>query len=136
MDNSSYIKSILLDFMWSQPHAESVNGMIAAGHMILHRVHAGWQEGNWIKVIQDAPLFAGNELPLTTEHGDHRDPVFQKLMWRVDSVYSGTEKDPIAGALFGVNLNLPIREWFQKTVLEDLTAHPRVASVGQVTYFK
>ena len=139
MDSSSYIRALLATFCWNEPHEDALNGFIGAGLVISNRVRAGWSGGDWLAVLKSAPLFSYRALPLNPPpltFGDIRNPIFQKILQRVDTIFSGSELDFTKGALYYARLNEITSEWFRQEILGHLDLHPRIADAGQLTFFK
>jgi hypothetical protein len=137
----SYIKGKLVDLIAAEAyHNGGSEAMLAVAQVIANRVAAGWQGGDWLKVIVSAPEYRGTVYE-TPASPDPRDGGFRDLLRRVDDVYHGTADDSNVNneqgqkALYYADLNDLNREWFKENILNDLESHPRLATVGWLTFF-
>jgi hypothetical protein len=137
----NYVKSKLVDLVIVDAyHQGGVEPMLAVAQVIANRVNAGWQGGDWLKVIQAAPESRG-----TTWTGDvqpePRDISFRELLRRIDDVYHGTADDSAVNneqdqkSLYYAELHNITRRWFRETILAFPEDHPRIAKVGQMDFF-
>lgn len=141
MTFESYIKARLLDFVIGEAYASGgLEPMLAVAQVIKNRVDAGWQGSDWVRVIETAPEYRGTVQPEAHSHIDPRDGTFRELMRRIDEVYYGTAEDDNINndsgkSLYYAELHNINREWFSEYILSDLESHPRLAVVGQLTFF-
>lgn len=141
MTFESYIKSRLMDFVIEEAYANGgVEPMLAVAQVIANRVKAGWQGGDWLRVIDNAPEYRGTQPGKNFVRVDPRDGNFRELMRMIDDVYYGTADDTNINtrdgkSLYYAELHNINRAWFQEHILNDLTSHPRIAKVGQLTFF-
>lgn len=139
MTYESYIKARLVDFVVAEAYnSGGVETMLAVAQVLANRVTAGWQGGDWLRVIHTAPDYRGTVQPETAV--DPKDGNFRELMRRVDDVYHGTADEANVNnesgkSLYYAELHNINREWFNEHILGDLESHPRLASVGQLTFF-
>jgi hypothetical protein len=139
MTFESYIKARLLNYVFLEAFASGgTEPMLAVAQVLKNRVDAGWNGGDWLRVLDDAPQKRGTEPPFG--HIDPHDPNFRALMSRIDDVYYGTADDSNVNngsgkAMYYAELHNLNRPWFQDHILDDLESHPRLASVGQLTFF-
>jgi hypothetical protein len=139
MTYESYIKARLVDFIVAEGfNSGGVEPMLAVAQVLANRVNAGWQGGDWLRVINSAPEYRGTIQPETAI--DPKDGNFRELIRRVDDVYHGTADDANVNnesgkSLYYAELHNINREWFTEHILSDLDSHPRLASVGQLTFF-
>lgn len=140
MTYESYIKARLVDFIVTEGfNSGGVESMLAVAQVLANRVNAGWQGGDWLRVIHTAPEYRGTVQPSPTLI-DTRDGNFRELIRRVDDVYHGIGDDANVNndsgkSLYYAELHNINREWFTEHILNDLESHPRLASVGQLTFF-
>jgi hypothetical protein len=137
----NYIKAKLVQFVVREAyHHGGWDGMCAVGQVIANRVQAGW--GEWSQVIDSAPNFVGTitEPPKI----DPRDLVFRRMLTMVDDIYHGTADDTNVNvtddrgkliALYYADLNELNRPWFRENILNNLGSHPRIATVGPLSFF-
>jgi hypothetical protein len=135
----SYIKAQLVDFVVGEAfNSGGVEPMLAVAQVLANRVNAGWQGGDWLRVIQTAPVYRGTVQP--EGPFDPKDGNFRELIRRVDDVYHGTADDANVNndsgkSLYYAELHNINRDWFTDHILSDVESHPRLASVGQLTFF-
>jgi hypothetical protein len=140
MTYESYIKARLVDLAVEEAfNSGGVEAMLAVAQVLKNRVDAGWQGGDWRRVIWNAPIYRGTIQP-TNFDVDPRDGNFRDLMSRIDDVYHGTADDTNVNngsgkSLYYAELHNINRPWFREHILDDLESHPRLASVGQLTFF-
>jgi hypothetical protein len=144
MTYESYIKGKLVDFIVTEAyHHGGHEPMLAVAQVLANRVAAGWNGGDWLRVIDSAGDFRGTVWPADAHppRPDPRNGGFRELLRRVDDVYHGTADDTNVNneqgqkALYYAELHNLNRPWFKENILNDLENHPRMASVGQMTFF-
>lgn len=141
MTYEAYIKARLVDFVIEEAYnSGGVEPMLAVAQTLANRVSAGWQGGDWLKVIHTAPEYRGTIQPPTHVSFDPREGNFRELMRRIDDVYYGTADDSAVNnesgkSLYYAELHNINREWFTEHITDDLESHPRLATVGQLTFF-
>ena len=141
MTYENYIKARLVDFIAGEAfNSGGVEAMLAVAQVLANRVNAGWQGGDWLRVIHNAGDYRGTVQPSNGLEIDPRDGNFRELLRRVDDVYHGTADDTSVNndsgkSLYYAELHNINREWFTDHILNDLESHPRLASVGQITFF-
>jgi hypothetical protein len=108
---------------------------LAVAQVIANRVRAGWEGGDWLRVMVTAPDYMGTIYDLMPTIAP-RDISFRTVLQRIDDIYTGIAQDTMTeGALYYCELHRVNRQWFQENVLSDPAAHPRLATVGPVTFF-
>ncbi len=146
MTYESFVKARLVSFVIEEAFTSGgVEPMLAVAQVIANRVHAGWQGGDWLKVIDSAPDYRGTEQPRNYTPLDPRDGNIRELMRRIDEVYHGTADDSNVNiedtnngkivSLYYAELHNVNREWFTEHISHDHLNHPRLATVGQLTFF-
>ena len=141
MTFESYIKSRLMDLVIDEAYTNGgVEPMIAVAQTIANRVKAGWQGGDWLRVIDSAPEYRGTIPSKLFTRVDPKEGSFRELMRRIDDVYYGVADDSNINSergkpLYYAEVHNINREWFTTHILEDLDTHPRLAKVGQLTFF-
>lgn len=139
MTYESYIKARLVDFIVAEAYNNGgVEPMLAVAQVLANRVNAGWQGGDWLRVINSAPEYRGT-IQLDTGF-DPKGGNFREIIRRVDEVYHGTADDSNVNndsgkSLYYAELHNINREWFVEHITSDQENHPRIASVGQLTFF-
>lgn len=126
--------------------------MAGVAHVIRNRVEAGWQNGEWMKLIADSPIHSSSLVEDIDwkSYVDIFDQTFRWLHGQCTGIYDGSLKDDVtvaadarkAGgvgipkrALFYANLQIPMRPWFRANILDQKTEHPRTADAGTITFF-
>ena len=142
MTYESYVKARLMDLVIAEAFASGgVEPMLAVAQVIKNRVDAGWQGGDWLRVIETAPEHRGTVQPMHTHRCDPRDGNFRELMRRIDDVYYGVADDDNVNndsgkSLYYAELHNINRDWFTEHILSDLESHPRLATVGQLNFLR
>ena len=54
---SDYICCALANLMWNEPHDDLILGMTVAGLVVRNRVLAGWEDGQWLRLIEKHDSF-------------------------------------------------------------------------------
>ena|SRR5437660_2581044 len=141
MTYENYVKARLIDLVRKEAaHHGGHEPMLAVAQVLANRVHAGWEGGDWIKVIENSPNYTGtiNERPLSTSS---RDSAFRELLRKIDEVYYETADSSNVNtqegeiSLYYAELHNINRSWFKENILSDPASHPRLAQVGQITFF-
>jgi hypothetical protein len=144
MTYENYIKAKLVHLIIGEAYHHGGHApMLAVAQVIANRVNAGWEGGDWLRVIDTAPDYRGTvwsdlagNLPINP-----RDSGFRELLKRIDDVYYGTADDSNVNnsqgqkSLYYAELHNINRLWFRVNILSDPASHPRLASVGQMTFF-
>lgn len=140
MTYENYIKARLVTLaVDSAYHMGGSAPMLAVAQVIANRVKAGWCGGDWLKVIESAADFAGNETE--PQAIDPHNGSFRDFLRRVDDIYFGTAEDDNVNtptgeiSLYYTEMGRPTREWFERTILKEQDAHPRIAKVGLMNFF-
>lgn len=124
---------------------------LGIAHVFRNRVESGWQNGEWMRLLADAPIHSASEIKDMDwrSYVDIWDSGFRWLHGQCSAVYDGSLKDEItisadpkkAGgtgmpkrALFYGNIQIPMRPWFVENILKS-EQHPRTADAGTVTFF-
>lgn len=137
MTISDYIKGMLATLMWREDRSDGLQGMTAVGLVVRNRVRAGWNGGDWCAVMAAHNQFSSMVIigdPNTVVWPDTRDPLFQKVLVKVETIYDGTEPDITGGALYYANLAVADSPWFLRNIVQS-DEHPRIGTVGKQTFF-
>ena len=141
MTYENYIKGKIVDYAANEAwHHGGIEGMLAVAQVLANRVKAGW--GEWHKIILTAPDYIGTvQSPVVL---DPRDASFRRVLASIDDIYQGIADDSNVNveddngkhlALYYAELNQIDRKWFRENVLQQLQRHPRLATVGPLTFF-
>jgi hypothetical protein len=126
--------------------------MAGVAHIVSNRVSAGWEGGDWLKIIANAPIHSSSNVADMdfTSYVDVWSPDFRWLYAEVEKIYSGEKKDDITVSadprkvggngrpqpgLFYANLNNISRQWFKDNIVGQREQHPILASAGTITFF-
>lgn len=110
-----------------------VNNMLAVCHVLRNRVFAGW--GDWLEVVTTAGRKRANAPD--DRQADFRAMDVRTVLNRVDEIYTRVDtSDLVGGALWYVDQNAPVMDWFEREILGRPDEHARVAHVGPVWFFK
>lgn len=141
MTYENYIKGKIVDYAANEAwHHGGIEGMLAVAQVLANRVKAGW--GDWSTVLRSAPKFIGTTI--APPDIDPRDIAFRRMLGAVDDIYNGVADDSNVNvtddrgetpALYYAELNNIDREWFIENVTQELDRHPRIATVGPLTFF-
>lgn len=136
MTAEQFIKAHLAAFAHREAaHHGGIDNMLAVAFVIRNRQRAGWQGGNWMMILHSAPEAAGTIYQPSAP--DLRDINFKMLLQQIDDVYSGMAIDKMTeGAKFYCELNKCHNDWFRDSIVRDPEHHPRVATVGNVSFFR
>jgi len=122
--------------MWNESHDDLLLGMTLCGLVVRNRVLAGWEDGQWLRLIQKhhAFNFAGDRSAI--KFGDpHHDQIFRRCLAVADNIYNGRERDITEGALWYGRLN-ECTEEFKEKIVRQMAAHPMIATIGRNACFK
>jgi hypothetical protein len=140
MTYENYIKAKLADLAIEEGYRYGgTDCALAVAQVIANRVNAGWGGGDWRKVIADAPNYRGTEYAKPFEY-ETREAGFRDILVHIDDVYHGIADDTSVNvgdnrALYYCVLHDVNRAWFKNEILGELDDHPRIAVVGQLTFF-
>lgn len=144
MTYENYIKGMLATFAVEEAYRYGgADCPLAVAQVMANRVKAGWFGGDWRKVILDAPKVRGTLYRDRFEY-DTRESAFRQIITAIDDVYHGIadnssvnveSENGTVPALYYCVLHNVTSEWFKTNVLGDLENHPRIAVVGQLTFF-
>lgn len=110
-----------------------VDNMLAVAQVLRNRYTAGWQGGDWMRILEAAETSTGTLYP--REAARIRDTFIRLFLQRLDDVFTGNEDDNTNGALFYCELHNLNRAWFKTNVLAHKEEHRQVAKIGPVTFF-
>jgi hypothetical protein len=143
MTYENYIKARLVDLVAAEAYSSGgVEPMLAVAQVLANRVAAGWQGGDWLRIIRTADQYSGTIQP--EFQIDPRDGNFRELLRRIDEVYHGIADDSAVNvqgqdgkkvSLYYAELHNINRPWFTERITDEPSNHPRLASVGQLTFF-
>jgi hypothetical protein len=138
----NYIKGRMVQFAVAEAyHVGGWDAMCAVAQVLANRVKNGW--GEWYDVLDRAGDYRGtvNDPPKV----DPRAAEFRRMLTMIDDIYHGLADDTNVNveddrggktmALYYADLNNLNRAWFRENVLSNLVEHPRLATVGPLTFF-
>jgi len=138
----NYIKGRLVEYAVQEAyHYGGTECMLAVAQVIANRVAAGW--GEWKNVLDTAHKYIGTA-QIVPSLVDPRDLTFRRMLTLIDDIYQGTADDTNVNitddrgrltALYYANTSNMHNDWFRATVTDHIDKHPRIASVGPLTFF-
>jgi hypothetical protein len=141
MTYENYIKARLADFAVNEAYSYGGTACMAAvAQVIANRVNAGW--GEWKTVLDTARDYCGT-VPDPPKF-EARELTFRRMLAMVDDIYQNTADDSAVNfsddrgpmrSLYYADLSNLNRPWFRENVLAYPPKHPRLASVGPLTFF-
>jgi hypothetical protein len=144
MTYENYIKGMLATFAVEEAYRYGGSDCpLAVAQVIANRVKAGWHGGDWRKVLLDAPKTRGTIYSQPFEY-DTRESAFRQILTLIDDVYYGIAdssnvnvegEEGTIPALYYCVLHNANNVWFKANILNDQKSHPRIAVVGQLTFF-
>ena len=127
----------------------------AIAFCIRNRVKAGWGDGSWLTVMEEAGEYMGN-LPGPQVRIDSNSKTLARLMRDVDEIYygggrfqGGTEEgqlgmgaevggdleSAIGNSKFWLFMREPFNPWFVERIMHDPENHPNHAQMGLMQFF-
>lgn len=125
---------------------------LGIAHVVRNRLDAGWDSGDWLKIIAGIPIHAANNV----EEMDFKSYVdvwsqdFRWLYGKCEQLYEGRLEDDVTAsadpkkafgaghsqrALFFGSLQSLTRQWFVDKIVKCPNEHPRLADAGTITFF-
>lgn len=134
MSTDEFIQAQAALFAWRETHRYGgVNEMLAILHVIRNRARAGWEDGDWLKIIQNADRAAAHPV-LPDGYPDINDEDFCALLVAVTEIYAGSDDDITGGALYYADLSRARLE-FRARIASSPEQHPKTAQVGTALQF-
>lgn len=134
---ADYVKSEIANLMWNESHEDLLLGMTSAGLVLRNRVLAGWEGGDWVRLIEVFDRYSAKAPmePRALRLGNpYKDDLFRRVLATAELIYDGREKDITYGALWYGRLD-DCSEDFKVKIVRS-AAHQRVATVGRQQFFK
>jgi hypothetical protein len=139
---SDYVVSQLATLMWNESHDDLLLGMTVCGLIVRNRMLAGWENGQWLKLIEKHDFWHFDNSPARVlKFGDpHNNQLFRRCLAVADNIYNGRERDITAdpfgsGALWYCRLSDSSEE-FREKIIRDPTNHPMIATIGRTSCFR
>ena len=135
---SDYVISALETLMYNETHEDLLLGMTVCGLIVRNRVLAGWENGQWLRLIiqHDQYHFPEDNSPRVMKLGDpHNDQIFRRCLATAENIYNGRERDITEGALWYCKLN-ECSEEFKEKIVRQMQNHAMIATVGRRSCFK
>lgn len=142
MDPAGYEKALACLLAWREENRNGLNGMTAVLFVVRNRAKAGWEMGEWNRIIITHNQFSSISVPgdgQLVKYPDLHDQNFVRLLQVVDSVYDGTAQDKLTnGALYYYDPGPGVTPggWFDREILQKPDIHPRCAVIGSTNFFK
>jgi hypothetical protein len=134
----------------------SLDAKKAIAHVVRNRVDAGWENGDWLKIIMNTDVSSSS----LVEDVDWKSYIdlwsydFKALYGHCEAVYSGLINDALTTgadlrqvqimtrsyqaqkAFFYAALgDAKLRPWFLENIVRKPEEHPRTVTVGTITFF-
>ncbi len=119
--------------------------MMAICYCIRNRVRAGWEDGSWLRVLENAQTHAAHD-PLLPWPLDPNQRAFQMLIRDIDDLYYGDlERDRDQGGdleqavgtqKYWSFANRPVRDWFKQNIQQDKENHAGKSQMGLMMFFE
>ena len=139
---SDYVVSALATLMWNESHEDLLLGMKVCGLVVRNRMLAGWENGQWLKLIEKHDFWRfDNKPPRVMTYGDpHNNQMFRRCLAAAENIYNGKEMDITAdifgaGSLWYCRLN-DCSDEFKEKIVHDLGNHPMIATIGRNSCFR
>ncbi len=119
----------------------SLAAMKGICYVIRNRVRAGWHDGSWIDVIENANDYAGNVAAATPRLLTLTDRGLQMLARDIDNLfYSGGMDDEVAesfkSVLYWQHIDRMTTPWFFENIIRNPANHRRAVQVGTIAFFE
>jgi len=135
---SDYTVSALATLMWNESHDDLLLGMTVCGLIVRNRVMAGWEDGQWLRLIEkhDMYNFPADKTKRVMKLGNpHHDNMFRRCLAVAENIYAGRERDICEGALWYCRLN-ECSDEFRDKIVRHMDEHPMVATIGRQSCFQ
>jgi hypothetical protein len=135
--------------------------MLGICFVISNRVRAGWESGDWLKVMSKVYTYSASEPSemMNLEFPDIWEPSWRWLAGKVEDMYDGTLPDTITctpslesmaavvpgcernpanqskPSFFYANLNMPIRDWFVNKIIRCPAEHPQTVTIPPLAFY-
>ena len=131
---------------------------LGIANVIRNRVDSGWASGDWLKILNDVPIHAAEEIvaidwmtlpdvydkdflwihsEVTRLYQDRMSPdtitVSADPTWAVHS--ANKPRAVRKKGLFYCNLQKPIRPWFLENIISRRDEHGATATAGEITFY-
>lgn len=119
----------------------SLAAMKGICYAIRNRVRAGWHDGSWIDVIENANDYAGNPATDRPRILTLNDRGLQMLARDIDALfYSGGMEDEVAESfktvLYWQHIDRMSTPWFFENIIRNPQEHRRAVLVGTIAFFE
>lgn len=139
---SDYIISQLANLMWNESHEDLLLGMTVCGLVVRNRMLAGWEDGQWLRLIEKHDFWNFDDAPpRVLKLGDpQHDQLFRRCLAKAEQIYLGKERDITAdifnnGALWYCDLRT-CSESFKEKIVRQMGDHPMISTVGRKSCFR
>ncbi len=134
---SDYVVSALATLMWNESHEDLLLGMKVCGLVVRNRMLAGWEDGQWMRLIEKHDFWHFDEKPpRVLKLGDpHNNQLFRRCLAAAQQIYEGKERDITEGALWYARLNECSADFADK-IVRQMQDHPMVSTIGRQSCFR
>lgn len=122
----------------------SLDCIRAVCYVFRNRLKAGWGDGTWTWLIENAKECDGNAQPPTfavpMSELDPQDRLLQLIVRDIDDIYLGNSDDDtkavVQDALYFQFVDLPPNPWFVDNVVRMHDEHPRIGQIGMIALYR
>lgn len=135
---------------------EGLNACLGIAFSIKNRIRAGWHNGDWAAVLSNHHQWSATLETPSLVVPDPRVFSFSVLLQEVEGIFNGSRRDDItiakesifntplldlklgggpAPALYWGRLDKANNPWWIENIARRTDIHPRVASVGLISFF-
>ena len=125
--------------MWKEARGDGLYACRAVGWVIFNRVGKPGFAHTLHDVIYGKNQFSSMSIPSDPEFNLQPAPgdqLFSGCMALALGILQGEDTDCTNGALWYGNLKTATSGWFFRTIVNDPTNHPVLATIGKQTFFK
>lgn len=134
---SDYVVSALATLMWNESHDDLLLGMQVCGLIVRNRMLAGWEDGQWLRLIEKHDFWRFDDQPARVlKLGDpHNNQLFRRCLAVAQNIYDGKERDITEGALWYGRLSECSQD-FKEKITRQMQDHPMVSTIGRNSCFR
>lgn len=134
---SDYVVSALSTLMWNESHDDLLLGMQVCGLIVRNRMLAGWEDGQWLRLIEKHDFWRFDDQPARVlKLGDpHNNQLFRRCLAVAQNIYDGKERDITEGALWYCRLSECSQD-FKEKITRQMQDHPMVSTIGRNSCFR
>ena len=156
MTGADFLAAELARIAYIDGHEEGLKGMLGVAFTIRNRVNAGWDGGDWQKVISSSVTsYRASLKPFTFDVPDPRNFTFQSLLQEITGIFHGFRDDDVTvlkepfGAAPTIGVGIQRQQvalfygrfedlsnpWFVETISRNVEQHRLIAQVGLMGFW-